>query len=179
MGPWDIGVARRAMDHDGAGLAWYRFRSALRRRWTDYAALVLLIGLVGGLAMGSVAAARRTASSFSVYWASTNPSDLVGGTGILDPKAGLEPYETPVVEKISHLPHVESIESQSGINLLPLQPDGAPEPNVTEFSPGPATGTAAWTGFTSTRTRSPSWPAIWPTPTTPANLCCPRPRRRP
>ncbi len=140
MGLWDIRVGGRAMGHDGAGLAWYRFRTALRRRGTEYAALVLVVGLVGGLAMGSVAAARRTASSFSVYWASTNPSDLVGGTGILDPKAGLVAYEAAVVEKISHLPHVRSIESQSGINLLPLRADGAPELNVTQFSPGPGNG---------------------------------------
>jgi len=49
-------------------LGWYRFRCTFSRRWGEYLALVLLIGLVGGLAMGSVAAARRTDSSFSVYW---------------------------------------------------------------------------------------------------------------
>ena len=121
-------------------LGWYRFRCTFSRRWGEYLALVLLIGLVGGLAMGSVAAARRTDSSFSVYWANTNPSDLVGGTGVLDASAGLKPYEAPIVETLSHLPHVAKVESQSGINLLPLQPDGAPEQNVTEFSPGPGNG---------------------------------------
>jgi hypothetical protein len=121
-------------------LGWYRFRSSFGRRWGEYLTLVLLIGLVGGLAMGAVAAARRTDSSFSIYWASTNPSDLVGGTGVLDARAGLKPYEAPIVEKLSRLPHVAKVESQSGINLLPLQPDGAPEQNVTEFSPGPGNG---------------------------------------
>jgi hypothetical protein len=121
-------------------LCWYRFRATLGRRGTDYLSLALLIGLVGGLALGSVAGARRTDSSFSVYWASTNPSDLVGGTGVLDPTAGLKPYEAPILEKISHLPHVKAVESQSGINLLPLGPGGAPEQNVTEFSPGPGNG---------------------------------------
>ena len=38
---------------------------------------MLLIGLVGGVALGSAAAARRTESSFPVYLASTNPSDLI------------------------------------------------------------------------------------------------------
>ena len=121
-------------------LGWYRFRSSFGRRWGEYLTLVLLIGLVGGLAMGAVAAARRTDSSFSIYWASTNPSDIVGGTGVLDARAGLKPYEAPIVEKLSRLPHVAKVESQSGINLLPLQPDGAPEQNVTEFSPGPGNG---------------------------------------
>jgi hypothetical protein len=121
-------------------LGWYRFRRSFGRRWGEYLTLVLLIGLVGGLAMGPVAAARRTDSSFSVYWASTNPSDLVGATGVLDAVAGLKAYEAPIVERISHLPHVAAVESQSGINLLPLQRDGAPEQNVTEFSPGPGNG---------------------------------------
>ncbi len=35
---------------------------------------------------------------------------------------------------------MKSVETQSGINILPLQPDGAPEQNVTEFSPGPGNG---------------------------------------
>jgi hypothetical protein len=129
-----------AMSGEAFHLGWFRFRATFARRWADYLTLVLLIGLIGGLAMGSVAAARRTASSFTVYWAATNPSDLFGGTGVLDPAAHLTAYEAPIVAKIAHLPHVKSIESQSGINLLPLQPDGAPEQNVPEFSPGPGNG---------------------------------------
>ena len=35
---------------------------------------------------------------------------------------------------------MKRVETQSGINILPLQPDGAPEQNVTEFSPGPGNG---------------------------------------
>ena len=159
------------MNGEVVQLGWYRFRRTFERRWGEYLTLVLLIGLVGGLAMGSVAAARRTDSSFSVYWASTNPSDLVGGTGVLDASAGLKAYEAPIVEAISHLPHVARVESQSGINLLPLQPDGAPEQNVTEFSPGPATATAVWTASTSTRTRWPCSPVTWPTPTTRTSSC--------
>ena len=41
-----------------------------------YLSIVLLIGLVGGLAMGSVIGAQRTASSYNVFLANTNPSDL-------------------------------------------------------------------------------------------------------
>lgn len=37
---------------------------------------MLLIGLTGGVAMGSVAAARRTQASFATFLASTHPSDL-------------------------------------------------------------------------------------------------------
>ena len=43
---------------------------------TGYLSLVVLVGLVGGLGLGSLAAARRTQSSFSTFLAATNPSDL-------------------------------------------------------------------------------------------------------
>jgi hypothetical protein len=54
----------------------YRFRSQFIRRRGGYLGLVLLIGLLGGVAMGAVAGARRTQASFPVYLASTNPSDV-------------------------------------------------------------------------------------------------------
>ena len=54
----------------------YRFRATFRERWAGYLTLVVLIGLVGGVAMAAVAGARRTQSSFPTYLASTNPSDL-------------------------------------------------------------------------------------------------------
>ena len=57
-------------------LSWWRFRSTFGRRWGGYLAIALLVGLLGGLSMGAVAGARRTQSSFPVYLASTNPSDV-------------------------------------------------------------------------------------------------------
>ncbi len=56
--------------------SWYRFRATFRRRWAGYLTLVVLIGLVGGVAMAAMAGGRRTQSSFPTYLASTNPSDL-------------------------------------------------------------------------------------------------------
>src|ERR1039458_2634175 len=56
--------------------AWYRFRATFVRRWGAYLSVILLIGLTGGLAMASVAAARRTQSSYPTFLASTNPSTL-------------------------------------------------------------------------------------------------------
>jgi hypothetical protein len=57
-------------------VARYRFRPTFRRQWAGLLSLALLIGLVGGLALGALAGARRTQSSFPAYLASTNPSDL-------------------------------------------------------------------------------------------------------
>ena len=58
-------------------IAAYRFRATFRRRWGGYLTLALLIGLVGGVAMGSLTAARRTYASYPEFLASTNPSDLL------------------------------------------------------------------------------------------------------
>jgi FtsX-like permease family len=81
-------------------VAWYRFPATFRRRWGGYLALAVLIGLVGGVAMGSVVAARRSDSSYPTFLAGTNPSDLV-----------VEPFTTPsyapgFVRQLARLPHV-------------------------------------------------------------------------
>ena len=38
-------------------VAWYRFRATFGRQWGGYLSIVVLIGLLGGLAMGAVAGA--------------------------------------------------------------------------------------------------------------------------
>ena len=58
-------------------VAWYRFRATFGRRWGGYLTIIVLIGGIGGIAIGSIAAARRTESSFPTFLASTNPSNLV------------------------------------------------------------------------------------------------------
>jgi len=119
--------------------AWYSFRATLRHRLGGYLAIVLLVGLVGGLAMGSIAAARRTESSFPVFFASTNPSNLIGLSGILNPATGSSSgYDAALVRAIAHLPYVKQVESQAGIDFLPLQRDGSPL-NAPNFDP-PAAG---------------------------------------
>ena len=47
------------MNQGALRVSWYRFRATFGRRRGAYLSLVLLIGLVGGLAMGALAAARR------------------------------------------------------------------------------------------------------------------------
>lgn len=88
---------------------WYRFVTSWRRLAGASVALLLIVGLGGGLALGSVAAARRTASSFSVFLASTNPSDLS-----IEP-AGGNPIDLARDRSITHViarfPHVRHVES--------------------------------------------------------------------
>ena len=77
-----------------ARVAWYRFRATFVRRRGGLTAIVLLVGLVGGLAMGAVAAARRTQSAFPTYLASTTPSDLTVLTGLYEPESAIRRVST-------------------------------------------------------------------------------------
>jgi hypothetical protein len=43
----------RALDQAALGVAWYRFAATFARRRAGYLAIIVLVGLVGGLAMGS------------------------------------------------------------------------------------------------------------------------------
>jgi hypothetical protein len=116
-------------------VAWYRFRVTFRRRWPDYLAIVLLIGLVGGSAMGALAAARRTQSSFSIFLANTNPSDLSVGTGLYEPPIGLTTgYDGSIIHSIAHLPDVKRVESYALVYALPLGANGRPTPSANKAS---------------------------------------------
>ena len=116
-------------------LAWYRFRVTFRRRWPDYLAIVLLLALVGGLGMGAIAAARRTQSSFSLFLAHTNPSDLSVGTALYEPPLGLtNGYDGSLIRTIAHLPDVKRAESYALVYALPLGANGRPSPAAKKSS---------------------------------------------
>jgi hypothetical protein len=85
-------------------VAWYRFRTTFGHRRGGYLSVVLLIGLVGGLAMGAVAGARRTESSFPTYLASTNPFNAMILTAFDDPALGQSSgYNERIDAEIAHL----------------------------------------------------------------------------
>ena len=71
-------------------IVWYRFTATFRRSWGGYLSMVLLVGLIGGIAMGSIAAARRTQASYSTFLATTKPSDM-SLTGVFAPNLTLRP----------------------------------------------------------------------------------------
>ncbi len=107
------------------GTAWYRLRATFKRRWGDYLAIVLLIGLIGGLAMGSIAGARRTQSSYATYLASTDPSDLTVTLGVSSCQT-CSGYSPTVEPRLARLPHVERVEGSVQTYAEILKPDGTP-----------------------------------------------------
>ena len=99
----------------------YRLRSTIRHRAGGYLSLILLIGLIGGVSMASVAAGRRTQSSYQAFLRSTNPSELVvavyGPTG--QPVAD-------ITSSIARLPDVGRVRTVVAPTVFPLDPSGAP-----------------------------------------------------
>ena len=104
-------------------VAWYRFRVTFRRRWGGLLAIVVLIALLGGLAIGALAGARRTQSSYPAFLASTNASDVGIGNAVYDDAA--TPPSTPAtVAKIRRLRYVKQVGDDTGVdpNIVPLVP---------------------------------------------------------
>jgi hypothetical protein len=95
--------------------AWYRLRATFRQNLAGYLVITLIVGLIGGVAMGGVAAARRTQSAFPRILAASNPSNLDVDPG---------PYSARTVDQISHLPRVRSAESYVALNGLRALPSG-------------------------------------------------------
>jgi FtsX-like permease family len=112
----DAPAAQTPSGSRGVRLAWFRFGAYGPQRWSAYLYLVLLVGLVGGVALGSVAAARRTQSAFPAFLVSTNPSDLDIDNGTYNPK---------LLAKVRALPNVTSVQSYVSLNILPIKPDGS------------------------------------------------------
>ena len=107
-------------------VVWYRSRATFSRRWGGYLSMVVLIGLIGGVAMASVAAARRTQSSYPTFLASTNPSDMT----FSDYSAGTNAPIIDLTDRIAHLAQVKRVVTTASPLIAPLLPDGAPNFNA-------------------------------------------------
>jgi len=91
-------------------------RSAIRGSWRQALALALVGGLLGAVALGAVAGARRTATAYNRYLVSVNASDVfVNVPGTLPGMAPTRP-----VTLISSLPGVISHAAYIGLNGLPV-----------------------------------------------------------
>ncbi len=110
-------------------LAWYRLRRSLDRKWAGLLTTVLLVGLLGGLAMGSIAAARRTQAAFPTYFTTTRPSQLDVPVANWQPgspnSAG---SDRSVSNQLARLPHVKGVANVYSIDAQPLGPNGLPVP---------------------------------------------------
>jgi hypothetical protein len=97
---------------------WYRFRATFGQRWPGYLAIALLVGLVGGVAMASIAGARRTESSYPTFLAGTNPSDL-----LVQPSTSVS-CTSGFIAQIARLPHVKRVSCANSYGAETLTPSG-------------------------------------------------------
>ena len=101
------------------------FTTTFGRRWGGYLAVVLLIGLVGGIAMASIAAGRRTQASYPTFLASTNSADLTLTVYNANP-ASAAPGAS-LTASIARLADVKRVESLFSPTVVPLAPNGTPQ----------------------------------------------------
>ncbi len=105
-------------------LAWYRFRATFGHRWGGYLSVVLLVGLIGGVSMASIAAGRRTQSSYPTFLASTNPSQLT--VAIANDSGTPSSYSAVLATRIAHLRDVRRVATLLTPAIVPLNPNGSP-----------------------------------------------------
>jgi ABC-type lipoprotein release transport system permease subunit len=91
-------------------------RSEIARRWRALVALGILAGLVGGLAVASVAGARRTATSYERYREATGRADAI----VFGTLAGIFPADYTAVR---NLPEVDDA---GEFTLTPIGVEGFP-----------------------------------------------------
>ncbi len=111
-------------------VAGYRLRATFARRLGSYVVLVFLIGLVGGVAMGSIGAARRNQSAYPKFLSSSNPSNLFFSSFSTGGPAGDNARFTVTAAALARLPYVKHVASTGNLLAAPLATNGAPELSV-------------------------------------------------
>ncbi len=98
------------------GVALACFRSALRGSWRQLTVLALLTGILGAVALGALAGARRTDTAYGRYLAAINASDVfVNVPGMLPGRS-----ETELVGQVSALPGVVAHAAYIGLSGYPV-----------------------------------------------------------
>jgi len=110
-----------------ARVAGYRLRTTVSRQRTGLVTIVLVVGLLGGLAMASIAIARRTQSSYPTFLTSTNPSTLTFSIYQSTASGGPGPDLTRSIEGLPAVTRVSTVYVPS---IAPLDADGAPNLSV-------------------------------------------------
>ena len=94
------------MVHSGIGYGvWLWARSELRRRWLALVVLGVLAGVTSGLAMATVAGARRTETAWERLRAETHASDAI----VFTSQAGIFFDDELRYDELAELPYVEGI----------------------------------------------------------------------
>ena len=105
-------------------VAFACWRSALRGSWRQTTVLALLIGILGAVALGALAGARRTGTAYGRYLAAINASDVfVNVPGVLPGMPATRP-----ITLISALPGVVAHATYIGLTGYPVvhgKPDDA------------------------------------------------------
>lgn len=96
-----------------------RVRSELRSRWRAMVGIMVLLGLVGGVALAAVAGARRTATAYDRMLAQASPYDV-----LVNPDEGTRSALTP--GDIAGLPGVNAVGTVLGVPVMPVDADGQP-----------------------------------------------------
>jgi putative ABC transport system permease protein len=90
----------------------YRLRADLRRGWRSLLVIAVLVGLSGGAALASLAAARRTDTAFARMRQATDAWDV-----LINPNNGVQSALT--MKQLRRLPGVERIGAVDGIIVYP------------------------------------------------------------
>lgn len=91
-------------------VVWCWARAELRRRWTAWLSIALLVGIGGGLAMAAASAARRTDSAYPRFLDGAAPPDLV-----LDPD-----FEVDTAAFLDAVAEVPGVADRSDARALAL-----------------------------------------------------------
>src|ERR1700728_1863765 len=111
-----ITVCARQRGGGRLATAIYWWRATARRSWRQSLVLALLTGLLGAVALGAIAGARRTDTAYGRYLAASRISDaLVNVNGILPGMPVLRP-----ISLISSLPGVVSHVAYIGVYAYPV-----------------------------------------------------------
>ncbi len=114
---------------EAVAYGWYRLRATRRTEASYLLTVVLLVGALGGLSMGAIAAARSTESSFSDYVAASHVPQLYVLDGVINPGIGLDSaYNPRLLATLSHLPHVVRVASTVELNMGPISTTNHPLP---------------------------------------------------
>jgi hypothetical protein len=70
-------VAASSAHNDRMTIAWYACRATWRQMWRNTVLVAIIGGLLGSVALGALAAGRRTDSAYGRYLRSVNASDVM------------------------------------------------------------------------------------------------------